>query len=212
MQASSNIFTAYGDKSGAKRGFGRTFKDDTLNVDSYLDKVDGKWGFYKDADGKPVLTNQAPEAKPADLNVLNDMAPAGAVVADQALEAAKEEITEDTDGPVVHDAFSNFAMAQLTAGTQAAAPAPAPAAAASNVGKIQKDRAESNGVKRPSEGTVCAAVWDIATGLSNPGEENRVAKLSEVVKAAEAAGINKFTARTQYARWRVFHGVTGRGK
>ena len=212
-----NIFTAYGDKSGAKRGFGRAFPQLIEATDSYLQKLEGKWGFYKNDDGNPVTiaetnfsatANSEPGEAPADLNVLNDMAPKGPMVADQALEAAKEE--NEDEAPPAPDAFSRFAFGQLTAGSntqseQAAAPGASPSPA-----PIQRNRPESNGVKKPSAGTACARVWDIATGLSNQGGESKTARLMDVVKAAEAAGINKFTARTQYARWRVFHGITGR--
>lgn len=206
-----NTFVSYKDKSSAKRGFGRAFKDHQdaiLNVDSYLAQEEGQWGFYKSPMGMPVLTsNQVPEA-PADLNVLNDMAPKSPVIADQALEAAKEEESEDEPADPAASAFGAFALGQLTSNGQAADKQPAAASTSSK--PIERNREESNGVKRPSAGTACAHVWDIATGLSNANGESKVPRLSEVVKAAEAVGLNKFTARTQYARWRVFHGITGR--
>lgn len=115
----------------------------------------------------------------------------------------------DVEQPVVQDAFSAFANSQLTSRPQ---PNIEPAKATSNYSRVERNRDEANGVKRPSAGTLCAQVWDIATQLSNGDEKptTKVAKLSEVVKAAVAKGINQYTARTQYARWRVFHGVTGR--
>jgi hypothetical protein len=203
----ANTFVPYGDKSGAKRGFARAFPK-LENVDNYLDKVEGKWGFYKTADGEAVLTNVVPEER-AELSVTNEMSSGATALGtyDSSPDGNdlddEEEDESDTPAPAP-DAFSNFAFSQLTSRPQpdatetAARPVVAP--------KIEKNRPEANGVKRPSVGTLCAQVWEIATSLS----KERTATLSEVTKAAESQGINKFTARTQYARWRVFHGITGR--
>ena len=124
---------------------------------------------------------------------------------DPELEAARNE--GNAPSP---DAFANFALGQLTAVRQSNAMQERTPV----VAKIEKNRPENNGVKRPSAGTVCAAVWDTAATLStlseSGGNHTKVATLSEVTKACEAKGINKFTARTQYARWRVFNGITGR--
>lgn len=127
---------------------------------------------------------------------------------DAELNAALSQHHED-GSDVQHDAFSAFANAQLTSRPQ---PTIEPAKALPNNSRIERNREEANGVKRPSAGTLCAQVWDIATLLSNGDEKpkTKIATLSEVVKHAESKGINKFTARTQYARWRVFHGITGR--
>lgn len=202
MQAAT--FSPYNDKSSAKRGFGRKFKDMAQRVDEFLVQSkdqhdDMKWGFYADEAGPVVYITEAKR--------------------DGALEAALEQHEEDGNDKV-GAAFAAFALGQLTApkAPEVDAPVARPAVAA----KIQKDRPESNGVKRPSAGTLCAQVWDVATSLSGfvpEGSEGSpvatkgtsgIATLSQVVKACEAAGINKYTARTQYARWRVFHGITGR--
>jgi len=267
MQAT---FTGYNDKSSAKRGFGRKFKD-AYSVDDYLDQQDGKWGFTMDGD-KPLpvsRTAQQVEAllgdnKPQEDNELKELQAAAAafkptpemhaeVMAavqkvmpeafkelqdagliapavksvfptttfgtspaakpDAELNAALSQHHEDgtdvqTDS-TPNDAFAAFAQSQLTSRPQ---PAIEPAKATSNHSRVERNREEANGVKRPSAGTLCAQVWNIATELSNGDEKptTKIAKLSEVVKAATAKGINQYTARTQYARWRVFHGVTGR--
>lgn len=218
----TTTFSPYNDKSSAKRGFARKFKDmDPGAAESYLDKVDGKWGFSFDDKG-PVLTNVPPAALKQPLGDAAVFA-AGNARADGELAAAIEagaDLRDAADeGDKVGSAFGSFALNQLTAQPTAALPVVTPRAPV--ITKIEKNRPESNGVKRPSAGTLCAQVWDMASSMSNIAEgmdgvknsmqdHNQVPTLSAVVKACEAVGINKFTARTQYARWRVFHGITGR--
>lgn len=67
--------------------------------------------------------------------------------------------------------------------------------------KIQKDRAEANGVKRPSAGGICDQVWILA-------EANQGKRFKEILEIGQKQGINIFTIRTQYARWRKFNGIS----
>lgn len=212
----TTTFSPYNDKSSAKRGFARKFKDmDPGAAESYLDKVDGKWGFSFDDKG-PVLTNIPPAELKQPLGEEAVFAATNAR-ADNELAAAVE--VGEAEADPVGSVFGSFAFNQLTAQPSAALPVVTPRAPV--ITKIEKNRPESNGVKRPSAGTLCAQVWDMASSMSNIAEgmdgvknsmqdHNQVPTLSAVVKACEAVGINKFTARTQYARWRVFHGITGR--
>lgn len=62
-----------------------------------------------------------------------------------------------------------------------------------------------NGQTRPAAGTTTVKVWDIADAIS---ARNKVpAERAEVLKEAEAQGVNAATAATQYSRWCLFHGV-----
>lgn len=72
--------------------------------------------------------------------------------------------------------------------------------------KIEKDRPEANGIKRPSAGSTCAIIWNTADRISL--ENGAPAQFSQV--ANELQGYNEFTLKTQYARWRQFNGITGR--
>lgn len=67
---------------------------------------------------------------------------------------------------------------------------------------------EQNGVRQPRPGTNCAAIWDMATAMSN--ERKATVAVGDLIDAATAAGFNVATIKTQYARWRKFHGVEGR--
>jgi hypothetical protein len=216
-------FVAYNDKSSAKRGLNRKTVD-LLDPELYLAQEEGKWGFYM-ADGAPVLLpgeykgtiddmkvddeGKITDVKLGNLSKVRDEhVPAEAAADDQGNADPQPDHIEDDGEDHSHPVFGGFAFGQLANnGTPQE-----PAARTQTLTKIERNRPESNGVKRPSAGTLCDQVWQTATELSNGDEmpRTKIATLSEVVKACEAKGINKYTARTQYARWRVFHGITGR--
>lgn len=67
---------------------------------------------------------------------------------------------------------------------------------------------EQNGIRRPKPNTETGKVWALADSISaNLGQPTPIANL---LAAGQAQGLNDSTIRTQYARWRVFHGITGR--
>jgi hypothetical protein len=216
-------FVSYGDKSSARRGTERKLKAAKIEspVDDYLTQVNGKWGFWAE-DGVPSAKSgtlsrgvQDAVADEPKTGVLSDMhggkstdAPPPSDMTEEPDSEPEDEDDHTHSNSPSASAFSGFAFSQLTAQPQTSTES----TRSQTITKIERNRPEANGVKRPSAGTVCDQVWQIATELSNGDEKpsTRIATLSEVVKASEAKGINKFTARTQYARWRVFHGITGR--
>ena len=72
--------------------------------------------------------------------------------------------------------------------------------------KIEKDRPEQNGLKRPSAGSTCAIIWDTCDEISKTS--GHTCTSAELFNALQ--GYNECTLRTQYARWRHFNGITGR--
>ena len=67
---------------------------------------------------------------------------------------------------------------------------------------------EQNGIRRPKPETETGKVWALADNISaSLGQPTPIANLLE---QGQAAGLNDSTIRTQYARWRAFHGITGR--
>lgn len=95
---------------------------------------------------------------------------------------------------------------------QLAAPAAAAtveAVAPATEGKrtIEKDREERNGVKRPSAGGLCRAVWDFCDSV-HTAEHTPAVK--EVRLEAEARGWNPNNASIEYYQWRKFMGIRGR--
>lgn len=67
---------------------------------------------------------------------------------------------------------------------------------------------EQNGIRRPKPETETGKVWSLADAISaSLGQPTPIANL---LKAGQEQGLNDSTIRTQYARWRAFHGITGR--
>lgn len=82
----------------------------------------------------------------------------------------------------------------------------APVAQATGTGlKIEKVRPEQNGVKRPSIGGKCRAIWD---ALDAYRTETGELPTSKVVKALAAdEGWNPNNASIEYYQWRKFNGI-----
>jgi hypothetical protein len=69
--------------------------------------------------------------------------------------------------------------------------------------KIQKDREERNGVKRPSVGTICNAIW---TELDKLYAANKATPSFKDLKALQDKhNWQRNTAVTQYQRWKEFN-------
>ena len=73
---------------------------------------------------------------------------------------------------------------------------------------IEKNRPEQNGVKRPSAGGLCRAVWDACWAHQEITGTPPTAK--EVKAIAETNGWNPNNASIEYYQWRKFNGITGR--
>jgi hypothetical protein len=105
-------------------------------------------------------------------------------------------------------------ISQLTTPAPVATPAPAPKTSGK---KIQKDREERNGVKRPSAGTICAAIWsaldakraELSGGMSVEGvgaaKSGTVPSFKDLKALQDTNGWERNTAVTQYQRWKEFN-------
>lgn len=72
--------------------------------------------------------------------------------------------------------------------------------------KIEKDRPEQNGIKRPSIGGKCRAIWD---ALDAYHEETGEVPTSKVVKELAAdEGWNPNNASIEFYQWRKFNGIS----
>lgn len=98
--------------------------------------------------------------------------------------------------------------AERKAKADAKAQAKADAKAAKEAAKAAGKQPSQNGVTRPKAGTTTGKVWDLCDALSS--ETGVPAIVGDVMK--RGAGIAEATIRTQYAKWRKFHGVTGRAE
>lgn len=74
--------------------------------------------------------------------------------------------------------------------------------------KIEKNREEQNGVKRPSVGGACRAVWDLCDQLRKT--TGAIPTASTIKEAAATAGLNANNASIELYQWRKFHGIRGR--
>ena len=80
--------------------------------------------------------------------------------------------------------------------------------AAKEAAKVAVKMPEQNGIRRPKPETETGKVWALADAISSSlGQPTPIANL---LAQGQAAGLNDSTMRTQYARWRAFHGITGR--
>jgi len=102
--------------------------------------------------------------------------------------------------------------AEETPAEQPAAPAPKQVDRHSGNGlKIEKNREERNGVKRPSAGGKCREIWDYLDEVYEGGKG--VMPTAKLVKeAAEQCDWNPNNASIEFYQWRKFNGITGRSK
>lgn len=91
--------------------------------------------------------------------------------------------------------------------TEAPAAPAAPAPVGTGV-KIEKNREERNGVKRPSVGGMCRAVWDFCD--AHQVAQGAAPAVKDVKAAAETNGWNANNASIEYYLWRKFMGIRGR--
>lgn len=73
---------------------------------------------------------------------------------------------------------------------------------------IEKNRPEQNGIKRPSAGGRCRAVWDAMDEFV--ALENAQPDAKFVRKLAEENGWNPNNASIEFYQWRKFNGISGR--
>lgn len=67
---------------------------------------------------------------------------------------------------------------------------------------------EQNGVRKPKPGTLCGRVWEVADKLS--AELGQPTPVKNLLESCVAEGQKPGNIKAEYARWRKFHGVTGR--
>lgn len=86
------------------------------------------------------------------------------------------------------------------------APEPTPTPSTGTGLKIEKDRVEQNGIKRPSIGGKCRAIWDALDAYRAETGELPTSKTVKELAADE--GWNPNNASIEYYQWRKFNGIT----
>ncbi len=82
--------------------------------------------------------------------------------------------------------------------------------------KIEKVREERNGVKRPSAGGKCRAIWDALDAMANDDQDGDGALGAANVTAAMVRNLaadenwNPNNASIEFYQWRKFNGIAGR--
>ncbi len=71
-----------------------------------------------------------------------------------------------------------------------------------------KKEPEQNGIRKPSLGTLCRAAWDLFDAVTT--EMKQTAPISYVLPVALAKGLNEANVKAEYARWKKYHGISGR--
>lgn len=72
---------------------------------------------------------------------------------------------------------------------------------------IQKDRAEQNGIKHPSVGTICGDIW---AALGELRAATGLAVSADLPGLATSRGWDRVTVMCQFYAWRKFNGISGR--
>jgi hypothetical protein len=221
-----NIFKSYSEKSKARRALVQVYSIAKENTDAFLTEVEGKHGFYLTA----TADGQMPVYPPIEAAVnVNDPALDEHPVAQAnraswdfskkeaaPLFVADEQKLKDEAPAPATDAFSSFAISQLTAPSNAAPVEPQRTSTSQRIAglKIEKDRAQANGVKERSKGGLCRAVWDALDAMMKKDPATgatSVPSVADIKAHAEAQGWNVNNASIEYYQWRKFHGISGRG-
>ena len=164
-----------------------------------IDELDEKW--YVSEIVAPVADAQKLEAE------------VGTVGADQVLadEIGNEDPTDDEINESNENPQSDLAnlLAYQTGDKTIVEPQKPKAEPQKTTGLvIEKDRPEQNGVKRPSAGGLCRAVWDAC--WSHQEKTGEVPTAKQVKEIALAQGWNPNNASIEYYQWRKYNGISGR--
>jgi ATPase subunit of ABC transporter with duplicated ATPase domains len=100
------------------------------------------------------------------------------------------------------------AKAAKAAAKQAEKEAKAAAKAAAKAERKKSTQPEQNGIRRPKDGTLCGRAWAIFDQVS--AKNGSPASIGESMAIAKAESLNEANVRAEYARWRKFHGISGR--
>jgi hypothetical protein len=69
------------------------------------------------------------------------------------------------------------------------------------------DKQQQNNITRPQAGTKTGLVWDVADEITH--KKGDAAAIAEVRADQRLRQHNEHTLKTQYARWRQYHGIKG---
>lgn len=147
----------------------------------------------------------AEKAAAAEAKRLENEAKAAAKKAENELKAAEKKAAAEAK-KAENEAKKAAKAAEAEAKKLEAEAKKAEREAAREASKAARQTVKQNDVSRPKAGTITGEVWDKADELS--AATKAPATIAALIDALP--GIAEATVRTQYARWRKFHGVEGR--
>lgn len=159
-----------------------------------------------DAEATALAEKQAAkEAKALAAAHAKDAKAAERVAKKQAADAAKE--TGKAERLAAKEAKTNSKTAGV-AEREAAKAAKVQAKVDAKAAKEATRQPEQNGIRRPGPDGLCGKVWALADHLS--AQMNQAVPISNLLEAGIADSMNPSNIRTEYARWKKFHGLAGR--
>lgn len=152
------------------------------------------------------------EAKAAEVQAKKDKAAADKAAKATARAEAKAKADEETNATKASKADEKAAKekekADKAAKTASDKAAKVQAKADAVAAKQAQRQPEQNGVRRPGPNGLCGKVWALADKLS--AELKQAVPIANLLAAGSAEGLNVSNIRTEYARWKKFHGLLGR--
>ena len=188
-------------QAAARREYGADYADKVS-----IDEFEEKWYVSENQPEEPQ-TDDEKAAIVADQETPD-------VTMEPATNAEPSDATTSTDEPesAITPGLLAGLCGQLSGTVTITPPAqPAPKEAPKTTGLIiEKNRPEKNGVKRPSAGGLCRAVWDAC--WAQKSETGEVPTAKWVKEKAAAMGWNPNNASIEYYQWRKYEGISGRVK
>jgi len=160
--------------------------------------------------GKVELRQACKEAGIKNYGKMNNDGMRAALEAHYADAKAAEEAVVTEEAPVsAPSGLATMVQQMVSANEKKAERESAPAAAkrTSSGLKIEKAREERNGIKKPSVGGQCRAVWDALDAMVAAGTQPTA---KQVKALAEERGWNANNASIEFYQWRKFNGIRGR--
>lgn len=199
-------------QAAAKKQYGKNWE----NHASISENAEGKWEIIQKANLVPaeeVLAAQAANTTGENLVEVSvaeqQTAPdATQVLADEvgASDPTDEEIAESNTTPapgsmasMIGNMLGSVPVPEVPQNGQTQEPQ-------KQGNKIEQNREERNGLKRPSKGSTCEIIWRTCDQIT----ETKGSSCTSGELFQALPGYNDCTLRTQYARWRQFNGITGR--
>lgn len=203
----SNVKFFKGGKSKAVKGLARVSELLVPRAELLLvqDPASKDWGFDLEHAAEMLAKMTATEEAVEDSEMA---AEEGEQVDTTETESEDEEYIGAAPAPNMFSGISNTLGAVATnPAPSATRSTPAPRTAYT----IEKDRPEQNGIKRPSAGGLCRAVWD-AMDEQRAANNGDTPSTQQVRDLALMHNWNPNNAMIEYYQWRKYNGITGRAK